>query len=216
MSKRPGAVAPLSLAVVAIFELAGGAQQLVDRILARVGGQIITLSDVRAAEWLGLAGEATDPTVDQVTEALVERELMRQEASRLVFSEPVPAVVDARLGAIRSRFASEAEFQHELARVALTEPRLRAWLRDDVIVEEYIEQRFTAAARPTSTEVETYYREHREELAAAGLPGPLDRIRTEVTGIVQRERRAALVQDWIARLRDRIPVVRISEGKGEG
>ena len=44
-----------------------------------------------------------------------------------------------------------------------TEARLRAWVRDDLRIAAYLDQRFAAAGAPTDEEVAAYYAAHRDE-----------------------------------------------------
>ena len=65
---------------------------VIDRVLAVVGGQIITLSDVNAALRFGLvpADVSTDP-VDAALQRLIDRRLMLAEVERYAPPEPSPA-----------------------------------------------------------------------------------------------------------------------------
>ena len=66
------------------------AQQLIDRVLARVGTSAVTMTDVRAALELGLV--ETKPGEDRQAVALqrtIERQLVLDEVAR--FAPPEPA-----------------------------------------------------------------------------------------------------------------------------
>ena len=124
-----------------------GSQDLLDRTLALVGGQAITLSDVRAAIELGLVEEATDNVAD-MTNRLVDRELILREVQRYSPPAPSDSAVDARVNAIVKRFASPIAFMKVLETHGFTETRLRAWVRDDLRTEGYLAQRFASAGTP--------------------------------------------------------------------
>ena len=70
--------------------------EVIDRILAVVDTQIITLSDVRAALRFGLVPEdvSTDPT-GAILQRLVDRRLMLVEVDRYAPPEPSEAAVNA-------------------------------------------------------------------------------------------------------------------------
>ena len=116
------------------------AGELVDRTLVIVGGSPITLSDVRTAIGLGLVRGGDVATA---TEQLVERALMLREVERYAPPEPERALVDARLSEVRARLDA-AQYQAVLASGGFTEARLRGWLRDDVRIAAYLDQRFAA------------------------------------------------------------------------
>jgi hypothetical protein len=111
--------------------------ELVERTLAIVGGNAITLSDVRAALALGLVAQATD--VDAATESLVERALKLREVER--YAPPEPEV--ARIADIRERLGT-AQVDAILAAGGITEARFRSWIRDDLRIATYVDQRFAA------------------------------------------------------------------------
>jgi hypothetical protein len=138
-------------AAVASAETGGGASQplrrqppsgeLVERTLAIVAGTAITLSDVRAAMALGLVEATRD--VDGATGELVERALKLREVERYAPPAPDAARIDAQLSGIRERLGAP-QLQVVLAANGLTEARLRAWIRDDLRIATYLEQRFAA------------------------------------------------------------------------
>jgi hypothetical protein len=115
--------------------------ELVERTLAIVGGNAITLSDVRAALALGLVAQATD--VDAATESLVERALKLREVERYAPPEPEVARIDARIADIRERLGT-AQVDAILAAGGITEARFRSWIRDDLRIATYVDQRFAA------------------------------------------------------------------------
>ena len=149
-----------------LWSVAAATQELVERTLAIVGGSAITLSDVRTAVALQLV-ESGD--VNVTTEALVQRTLILREVERYAPPEPEAARIDERLDRIRSRVET-SEFEAILAAGGFSESRLRTWLRDDLRIAAYLDQRFAA-------------------------DGP--------------DRRQALIEDWVADLRRRTPVVEL-------
>ena len=123
-------------------------QEVLDRTLALVGGQPITLSDARAATALGLIevnSSAADP-IPNLTRALVDRELILREVQRYAPGSPGEAQIEARLDEIRARFADASAFTRALDRYGFTDVRLRAWIRDDLQTEAYLAQRFASAS----------------------------------------------------------------------
>jgi hypothetical protein len=122
-------------------------QDVLDRTLALVGGQPITLSDVRAAIELGLFEDAP-ATVSDMTSRLVDRELILREVQRYAPLAPAESAVEARLAAITGRFASPVALMKVLETHGFTEARLRGWVRDDLRTENYLAQRFASAGTP--------------------------------------------------------------------
>lgn len=117
------------------------AQTTIDRILAVVNGDPITLSDVRAARILKLVPD--DATDVAVVDTLVERRLVLTEMRRFQAPEPAPDVLAARRAEWTQRVAgSQSEKLAEAAGVGVG--YVDRWLTDDLRREAYLQQRFAA------------------------------------------------------------------------
>jgi hypothetical protein len=201
--------------VLAVFAWAPppAAAQIIDRVLAVVGGQVVTLSDARAVLEFGLvvAAPGTDGTREAL-QYLVNRQLMLSEVDRYSAPSPDAASLGKRIADIRGRFPSEAAFQQALARTALTEGRLRDLVGDNLRIESYLDQRFSAAAQPTPEEVQRYYLDHRGEFTRDGRLLPLEDVRAQAFARVTAERRNFLIAEWLDRLRRRFAITFTVEG----
>jgi hypothetical protein len=207
LARRVGLVASVFLSVGS-----GIAQerQLVDRVVAIVGGTLITLSDVRAADAFGLVevndvNDGSDRTT-LVARALIDRELMRLEVDRFSALDFDASEIDRRMQFIRGRFPSEESFAAALADVAMTEERLRAFIRDDLRIAAYIRERFGAARAVTDEQVLAYYNDHQNEFAVDGRTPPFAEVEQAVRDRIAAANRAQLVNDWLDGLRRRTEV----------
>jgi hypothetical protein len=212
---RPTSIAAATLVVLA---LAGGraavsAGEIIDRVLAVVGAQVVTLSDTRAALEFGLVQPrpGADPTAEAL-EYLVNRQLMLSEVDRYSAPSPDPAALASRMAAARKRFATDAAFQQALARSALTEAGLKDLLGDSVRIETYLDQRFGAAAQPTPEETERYYADHPAEFTRAGKVAPFDEVQAQAVARLTAERRNFLIAEWLDRVRRRFAVSTLYTG----
>lgn len=189
--------------------IAGGATQVIDRVVAVVGGQAITLSDVRAAATLQLV-DASARSDAEVIDRLVMREMMRTEVERFSAPEPGSAEVDAALAKVRARLGAGAAAS--LDALGLSDARLRAWLEDDLRIAKYLDQRFDVAAQPTDDEVQTWFRSREREFLKNGQPQPFEAVRGEVQARLMAERRQQLIEEWVAGLRRRTTVTLVPAG----
>ena len=119
--------------------------ETIDRVLAVVTGQLITLSDVTAARDLGLqsADGAADP-IRAVLVKLIDRELMLAEVDRYAPPEPPPDAIERDLAAVRGRFASRADYDAVLARSGVDDQRIRELVRQRLRIRAYQDQRFSS------------------------------------------------------------------------
>lgn len=180
-------------------------EELLERTLAIVGTQVITLSDARTAIRLGLveAGPGADQT--SVTQLLVDRELILREVQRYAPPAPSESSVDARMDEIRKRLPAPGELSRTLDAAGFTEARLRAWVRDDLRAVAYLAQRFASASTPTDSELSLAFAQQRAEFERAGTAfeqaAPILRERLVAS------RRRELIADWVSDLRRRTDVV---------
>jgi hypothetical protein len=193
------------LALIATLTVAQ--PELLDRTLALVGGQPITLSDARAAIALGLIDDAKG-SLAEVTTRLVDRELVLREVQRYAPPAPAESVVDARLADIRERLAGS--LNRILDTHGFSETRLRAWVRDDLRTQAYLAQRFASASLPSDGEVSAAYTRQRAEFDNAGLT--FEQAAPIVRERLIEARRRELIVDWVADLRRRTDVVIIEPG----
>lgn len=180
--------------------------ELLDRTLALVGGQPITLSDARAAMALGLVpvDRSADP-LPGVTARLVDRELILREVQRYVPAPPSESAVDARLEEIQKGLADAAALTRVLDSYGVTAARLRAWVRDDLRTQAYLAQRFASASTPTDTEIAQAYARARAEFDKAGTS--FEQAVPIIRDRLVASRRTELIADWVSDLRRRTDVV---------
>jgi hypothetical protein len=126
---------------------AAAADEVIDRVLAVVNGEVITLSDVRAARELGRVqpGDAPDP-VRVVLSQLIDRVLVLTEVDRFAPPEPTAVSIESAFESVVARFESPAAFAATLARLGIDGAFVRDLLREDLRIRAYLDQRFTAAS----------------------------------------------------------------------
>ena len=205
---RPLTTLLLATAISPAFAGPAQAAEIIDRVLAAVGGQIITLSDVRAALRLGLVPpEVSEDPVAAALERLIDRTLMQTEVERYVPPDPDPAAVDAGFAAIRARFADAAAFEAVLNETAVSQDELRRHVRDTLRLQVYLQQRFGTLADPSDEEVMRYYKENSAEFTADGRVRPFDEVREAARATLTERRREAFLREWVEGLRRRSNVV---------
>ncbi len=179
---------------------------IIDRVLAIVGGQLVTLSDVHVALALKLVDPAgaADP-IDVALSYLIDRRLVVSEVDRYLPPEPDQGATERRMTELRRALPADASTAPGLARIALDDQRLRAVARDDLRIETHLGQRF-AAVVPTDEDVERYYRDHPADFTRDAVRLPLDAVREDARRRLAAARRTRVIENWIADLRRRVDV----------
>jgi hypothetical protein len=183
----------------------GDGQQVIDRVLAVVGGQVITQSDAEAAQAFGLVdiGRAGDP-VRAAVDGLINRELILDEVNRYSAAEQDPAVVETRLASVRARFPSNEAFAAACTRTGITLESLRYLIRDNLRIEQYLKERFSGVVQPTEEELQRYYADHPAEFGRTGAS--FDTAREAIREQLILARRQEVITDWLTRLHRRTEV----------
>ena len=187
---------------------AAGAETL-DRVLALVGGEVITLSDVTAASDFGVVavGTAVDAT-GFVLSRLIDRRLVLVEVDRYAPPAPSAEAVDREVQRVRGMFSSAQLFQATLKRSGLDEKHLREMLRDELRMRAYLDQRFTVPT-PNDEDLGRYYREHLQTFTRGGDVLALDAARADITRALTVDRRQMLVDEWVTSLRRRADITNL-------
>lgn len=182
-----------------------GAQTLIDRVVARVDGAPLTLTDVQAAIGLGLVQvPAGSDAISAGTQQMIERQLQLTEVQRFPPPEPPAAAVAAE--AARLRMNAGARLPALMQSTGLSEQRITDIARDNLRIAGYLDQRFGTAVQVSDEEVAVYYRSHEAEFTRAGQPVPFEEAEPVARQRASNERRRAIVDQWIRDLRSRADV----------
>lgn len=206
-----GAVAALAISGLGAQAPMPRGEVLIERTVAIVGGAVVTRSDVDLAVTLGLVTPGAAGTAG-ATSAVIDRWLMLNEVARFSPADPDPAVVEARLGDVRARAGGEAPLADVLARAGFTPARLAAWVRDDLRITAYLDQRFASVGTPAEADVAAYVEQRRGDFERAGVE-PEAMVQAARTRLVA-DRRRELITDWLADLRRRTKVVEFRRTPG--
>ena len=184
------------------------AQQLLDRVLARIGTEAITQTDVQTLIEFGLidAKSATDPaTVRQA----VDRQLELREVARFPQSEPPPAAVDEQVATMKGR--AGARLEAVMRANGLDEEKLRGMARDTLRIRNYLEQRFGFASQVSEDDARKYFEAHRDQFTRNGMPLTFEEAVTEARQRAAAERRQGAMAQWLQDLIARSDVVLVTE-----
>ena len=182
---------------------APSAQQLIDRVLARVGTEAITQTDVRALVEFGLI-EAKSPTEPAAVQQAIDRYLILREVARFPPAEPPPAAVEMQLAAMKARVGDRLE--QVMRETGLNEDRLRGLARDTLRIRDYLQQRFGLSAQVGEEEARRYFEEHRSEFTRDGMPLTFEEAAAEARRRAAESRVQGAVTQWLQDLRSRSDV----------
>lgn len=174
---------------------------LLDRILARVSGNEVTLTDLQTARGFGVV---TGPTEAAALEQLIDRQLLLVEVARFPPPDPPETAVAAEVA--REKAVAAAGLQELMASTGTDEARLHDIARDTLRLEAYIDQRFGTSMQVTDDEAAAYYGTHPDEFRRNGAAIPFDEALPVARERASIERRKEQVQRWLYDLRGRADI----------
>ena len=152
------------------------AQQVVDRIVAQVNSDIITLSDLNremADVRRDLESRYTGAQLDaelkkareQVLDELIRQRLLLQKATELGFGANVDIQVSAYLERIRkeNNLKDMQELEQALGQQGYTMANYREYLRKQIITQGLVQEFVGSRITLLSEEIERYYRDHKAD-----------------------------------------------------
>jgi hypothetical protein len=187
------------------------AQQLLDRVLARIATEAITQTDVQSLIEFGLI-DATSPADPAAVRQAVERQLILREVARFPQSEPAPALVDEQLATMKARVG--ARLDAVMRATGLDEERLRGMARDTLRTRNYLEQRFGFASQVSEEEARKYFEAHRDQFTRNGMPLTFEDAAAEARQRAAAERRQGTMVQWLQDLIARSDVVFVTDTGG--
>lgn len=196
----------VALLVAAVLSAAAG--EVVDRIVARIEGDIITLGEVRelgAFQQLAGAPRAGDAAL---LRELIEQWIVANDAAAARYAQPGEERVDKEVAALEASFPGRQAYLDRLRELALTEKAVRRLMLRQILLSHYLEYKFRPGVQVDPTDIERYYHEEfsRDLRARQQAVPPLEQVSEQIRELlVQREisRRAA---EWLEQTRAQIRV----------
>jgi hypothetical protein len=187
------------------YTVSTSAQQLLDRVLARVGTNPVTMTDVRVALELGLVDASGENRQAAALDRTIERQLQLTEVARFAPPEPPAAAVEEEVVAMKMRAGSGLGAL--MTSTGLDEARLQQLARETLRIRAYIAQRFGTTGQVNEDDARRYYEEHPAEFTRDGIRMPFEEAETLARQRASAERLRGTLDQWARDLRMRAEVV---------
>lgn len=148
-----------------------------DAFAARVNGNVILESDVE----FELVVMRMDPETRKlpvpgreiILERLIDRELLLDQARKFITKQITEADVTARMDELDSKYGGSGTRRQFLADAGISEEFWRIRIRNLVLLEKYIDQRFRAFVRISREDEDRYIRENAARLDLGEFEDPV-------------------------------------------
>jgi len=150
-----------SLAAAAILLLATpwlAAQQLLDRMVARVENDIILLSDVRELSRYQQFVDGKAESDKEILDRLIDQWIVRNEAKAALFPQPSEEDIDRSLRRLKRSFSSPEAFEERKKQSGLTDEDILHMLKSQLYLSNYLDTRFRPSIQIDEPAIEDYYK----------------------------------------------------------
>lgn len=134
------------------------AQQLIDRIAARIENDIILLSDVRELSRYQLFVDGKAESDRAILDRLVDQWIVRNEAKAAMFPQPSDEDVNRSLRRLKRSFSTPEEFEERKKQSGLTDEDILRMLKSQSYLSNYLDTRFRPSIQIGEQAIEDFYK----------------------------------------------------------
>ena len=165
------------------------AQQVVDRIVAKVETDIILMSDIQQLARYQTFLDGKPQTNQEILERLVDQWIVRSEANVARFPQPSEEEVTRSFERLKRSFSSPEEFEERKKLSGLSDDQIREYLRAQLYLSNYLDSRFRPVIQIDEKAIDDFYQKRVVPRAESRgqTPPPLDKARDFIQeALVQR------------------------------
>jgi hypothetical protein len=134
------------------------AQEVVDRIVARVETEIILQSDVRQLSRYQAFLDGKPQSDADILNRLIDQWIVRSEAGVARFPQPSEEDVNRSIERLKRSFSSPDEFQTRQKLNGITDDEIRRFVRAQLYLSNYLDSRFRPSIQIDDKAIEEFYR----------------------------------------------------------
>ena len=133
------------------------AQEVMDRIVARVENDIILQSDIQELkEYQELVGEKAESD-SALLDRLIDQWIVRSEAELSRFPQPKDEEIDRGVARVVKSFSSPEEYEARKKKSGLSDAEVRKIVASQLYLSNYLDSRFRPSAQIDEKAVEDFY-----------------------------------------------------------
>ena len=133
------------------------AQEVIDRMVARVENDIILLSDIRFLSHYQMLVDGKSESDAQILDRLIDQWIVRNEASVARTPKPSETEIDRGVQRLQQSFASKDDYEARRKLAGLSEADVRRLTADQLYLNNYLDSRFRASVQVNDQAIEAFY-----------------------------------------------------------
>lgn len=184
------------------------AQEVIDRIVARVDTDIILLSDVRELSRYQQFVDGRSETDAEILDRLIDQWIVRTEAKAALFPWPSDSEVQRSLERLKRFFSSPEAFEERKKQIGLSDEDVRRMLQSQLYLSNYLDSRFRASIHIDEKAIQDFYQTRVVPRAESRgqTPPTLDAARDAIQEALVQRSIDAQAEKWLKEVRARLHV----------
>jgi parvulin-like peptidyl-prolyl isomerase len=184
------------------------AQEVIDRIAARVDTDIILLSDVRALARFQVFNDGKAQSDAEILDHLIDQWIVQNEAKAALFPQPSNDDVQRSLERMKRSFSSPEEFEERKKQSGLTDEDVDRMIRSQLYLSNYLDSRFRASVQISDDDIQEFYKTRVVPRAESGgqTPPTLDEARGYIQEVLVQRAINTHADLWLKESRTRLRV----------
>ncbi len=134
------------------------AQEVVDRIAARVENDVILMSDLRELSRYQQLVDAKTESDEQLLDRLIDQWIVRTEAEASRFPQPSEADIDRGMERLQKSFDSPEEYDSRKKQSGLSAAEVHRMVAAQLYLSNYLDSRFRPSVQIDAKAIEDFYR----------------------------------------------------------
>lgn len=187
---------------------AARSQQIVDRIVATVEGDLITWSEVRELGAFNRLTGQSQRSEPELLQRLINQWIVTTEATASRFPASSQPQLEIAYNQLVAEFPSPDAYRARLRELALDDAAVRRQLARQLFLARYLDQKYRFLVRVEEPSIAAYYREEfLPRLQARGQkPPPLEAVREQVSEILTQQEITRMAERWLDESRARLRI----------
>lgn len=197
------------LAIVAALVAAGvPAQEVVDRIVAKVESDIILMSDVQQLKRYQVFLDGKSLSDAEILDKLIDQWIVRNEANVARFPQPSEEDVNRSIERLKRSFSSPEAYEARKAQSGLTDEQVRQFVITQLYYSNYLDSRFRPVIQVDEKAVEDFYKDRVVPRAESRgqTPPPLENARDFIQEALVQRAINEQADRWLKESRTRVRV----------
>ncbi|MCL4523554.1 MAG: hypothetical protein M1451_06540 [Acidobacteria bacterium] len=189
------------------------AQQVVDRIVARIEDDILTQSEARELGRFqrlmnGDSPAKSLPGEDELIQRLLDQWIVRTEATAARFPLPAKEEVQREVERLAAQFGSADAYRARLRELGLTAESVTRHIERQIFLARYLDYKFRPVAHVENAQVEAYYRDElAPQLRRRGQEIPsLENVEGQIRELLTQREISARAAKWLEETRARLRI----------